>query len=101
MALCSFTKNGFKSSKDIESLYDKKIALLMNGRDASAVNKAEQVILQKLQTARYVDPRHLEVYFGLEEEAEIGVAIASKLESMSKEQFMVSSYPYEWLDELK
>ncbi|MCX6783107.1 MAG: hypothetical protein NTZ20_03915 [Candidatus Levybacteria bacterium] len=101
MALCSFTKTGLKSSIDIDSLYNKKMALLLSRRDASALNKAEQVILQKLKTAKYVDPRHLEVCFGLVKEAKIGIAIANKLEAMSEEEFMVSSYPYEWLDQLK
>lgn len=101
MALCSFTKTGLKPSIDIDALYDRKIALLLNGRDESALNAGEQTILQKIKTAKYVDPRHLEVCFGLVKEARIGIAIATKLEAMSEDEFMISSYPYEWLDELK
>lgn len=101
MALCSFTKKGFKASKEIDILYDKKIALFMNGRAESRLIDSEKALLLKLKQAKYVDPRHVEVCFGLEEEAEIGITIAHKLERMSDEEFLVSSYPYQWLDELK
>lgn len=101
MGLSSFNKRGFKSSSKINSQYDRKISLLFNNRAVSKLSSREASIVERLKQAKYFDPRHLEICFGLKEENETGIRIAKKLESMTDEEFLISSYPYEWLNELK
>lgn len=101
MSLFSFSKTVFKESKQIRSLYDKKIELLLNSRKESTLNPRETEILQLLRRAKDFDPRYLGTCFGLEKEAKIGVTIAENLDRLSDKEFLISSYPYEWLYELK
>ena len=100
MSLFYFDKTGFKSKKEIESLYDKKIKIFLEGRDESELSEAELNILNRLLRAKEVDPRYLGTCFGLEDEASIGVNIANRLHIMGDAEFLISSYPYIWEDEL-
>ena len=100
MSLLTFNKTGYRSSAEIDKLYDHKIALLINGRSVDELSKRDSLILEKLKQSRYYDPRHLEVCFGLSEEVDKAIVIANNLDSISDEEFMISSYPYEWLEQL-
>jgi hypothetical protein len=105
MSLCTFNKTGYKSSEKIDSQYNQKIRLLIRKKgEPKSVGQSEKRrlnIIKVLTQNKYFDPRHKEVCFGLEEEAKIGVQIADKLDMMSDQEFMVCSYPYEWMNELK
>lgn len=101
MALFSFNKTGYNSSDQIASQYDKKVKYLLRGRDESELSKQEQNRLALISSLKDLDPRLKGVCFGLEEEATIGIDIADKLDSMTDEEFIESSYSFEWIDELK
>ncbi|MBU4099184.1 hypothetical protein KJ980_06060, partial [Patescibacteria group bacterium] len=98
--LSSFDKKGYKSKEKIQSQYEKKIKVFLDGRDESELTHKELDIFNRLQRAMELDPRYPEVYFGLEEESAIGITIADKLNLMTDSEFLISSYPYLWEDEL-
>ena len=84
-----FDKVGFLSDAEIEGLYTKKSEATLD-KDIQA----------KLFRASMYDPRRSDIYFGTEEAALKAEQIAHKLNEMTTDEFVYSSYSYEWLDEL-
>lgn len=100
MGSFSFDKKGYKSKKEITSQYEKKIKVFLDGRDEKELIHKELDIFNRLQRAMELDPRYPDVCFGLEEESAIGITIADKLDLITDSEFLISSYPYLWEDEL-
>ena len=84
-----FDKVGFLSDSEIEELYTKKSEATLD-KDIQA----------KLFRASMYDPRRSDIYFGTEEAATKAEKIAHKLNKMTLDVFVISSYPCEWLCEL-
>lgn len=85
----SFSKSCFLSDSEIEELYAKKIE-----------STHDQGIQTKLLRASLYDPRRTDIYFSTQEVATQAEKIAHKLNEMTTDEFMTSSYPYGWLSEL-
>lgn len=84
-----FDKPNLISDTEIEELYTKKSEMT-----------EDKDIQQKLFRASMYDPRKSDIYFSTQEAAVLAEKIAHKLSEMTAIEFMSSSYPYEWLDEL-
>ena len=57
-------------------------------------------ILRLLEEAKIFDPRYKDVFFPIEKHAQKAANIAERLDMMSDNEFLISSYPYEWLKEI-
>ena len=84
-----FNKDGFLLDSEIEALYLKK---------SEVIN--DKAIKSKLSRALMYDPRKSDIYFGSETDAQKAETIAHKLHEMTIDEFLISNYPYNWLDEL-
>jgi len=81
--------------------YQDRIDALLNGRCKDDLAEPEKEIYNSLYKASLLDPRLPDIMFGTSVEALIGSKIASKLDSMSNEEFSASPFVYEWLDQFK
>ena len=94
-------KTKYKTTEEIEALYDRRVDILLAGRITEAeLNADEKVILKKIERARFADPRYKNIFFEAKEFAIIGEKIADKLNTLTDEKFLSRDNAYDWLDEL-
>lgn len=78
--------------------YEKRILFLLNGRQKEQLTENERKIYDILVRSSMYDPRRPDVGFGNKEMVEKGFEIGAKLDKMSEEEFLTSSYTLEWID---
>lgn len=100
MATYSFNKAGFRSDKEIEKQYENKIELFVGKRDANTLPDRDQKILKLLNQGKIFDPRYKDIFFPEEDQVDKAIKIAENLDLMSDNEFLISSYPYEWIYEI-
>lgn len=87
-----------KRIQQIINQYEKRILLLLNGRQKEQLAENERKIYDILVRASMYDPRRPDVGFGSKEMVEKGFEIGAKLDKMSEKEFMINSYVLEWID---
>lgn len=100
MSVFSFNKSGLRSDDDIETLYENKIRLFIGKRKKENLPERDKKVLKLLEEARLFDPRYKSVFYPTEKMAKKAVEIAEKLDSLTDEKFLISSYPYMWRKEI-
>jgi hypothetical protein len=104
----SFDKSEFKPAGVIKRLYQDKLNLPLDKQGLELTQKVRRQFITgdefggylRLERSMKHDPRLPEVQFKDAETAKTALSIAKKLDSMSKEEFLVSGYPYIWQDDI-
>ncbi len=96
MEMYSINNSSLRNDNRIEALYEKKIKLFLDKRKKKVLSKREQKILKLLKEAQMFDPRYKNVFYSTKKLANKAAKIADKLDDLSEEEFLISSYPYTW-----
>lgn len=96
----SFNKSGLRKDKQIDLLYEKKIQIFLGKRTVKDLPERDQKVLKLLKEAQMFDPRYKNVFYPTEKMAKKAVEIAEKLDALTDEEFLISSYPYMWRKEI-
>ncbi len=100
MGAYSFNKSDLKKDDHIEDLYEKKIKLFLCSRREESLPERDQKILKLLREAQMFDPRYKNVFYPTRKMAIKAMEIAEKLDLLTDEEFLISSYPYTWREEI-
>ena len=84
--------------QQIVNQYEKRILLLLNGRQKEQLTRVERKTYDILIRASMYDPRRPDVGFGTKEMVEKGYEISVKLDALSDEQFLFDPYVLKWID---
>lgn len=84
--------------QQIRDQYEKRILILLNGRQKEQLTEDERKTYNVLVRSSMYDPRRPDVGFGTKEMVEKGFEIGAKLDKMNEEEFLTSSYTLEWID---
>lgn len=96
----SFNKSGLRKDNHIEMLYEKKIQLFVGKRLEEDLPERDKKILKLLKEAQMFDPRYKNVFYPTKKMAQTAIKIADKLDALTDEEFLISSYPYMWRKEI-
>lgn len=87
-----------KRMQQIIDQYEKRIMLLLNGRQKEQLAEDERKNYDILVRASMYDPRRPDVGFGSKEMVEKGYEISARLDALGNKQFLIDPYILEWID---